>query len=163
MRTAWRSVHTTNAYGILGQQLNKRLESFAHARQYSEAAWRSVSTSNAHIEMEFLDINLTKDSSFLLYARQYSSEDSMEVSQHHECTYRVGILGRQFNKKYSSLLLHAIHSPFYWRILKKTVYSTLVLIILTKKSVKQENSSLFMNSILLNGKRRVETHAKIRV
>ncbi len=22
--------------------------------------------------------------------------------------------------KYSSLLLHAIHSPFYWRILKKT-------------------------------------------
>jgi hypothetical protein len=35
-----------------------------------------------HTEMEFLDINLTKD---------------------------------------SSLLLHAIHSPFYWRILKKTI------------------------------------------
>jgi hypothetical protein len=46
-------------------------------------------------EMEFLDINLTKD---------------------------------------SSLLLHSIHSPFYWRILKNTIlYSGY-------------NSSLFMNS-----------------
>jgi hypothetical protein len=32
---------------------------------------------------------------------------------------RDGILGNQFNKKLESLL-HAIHSPFYWRILKKT-------------------------------------------
>jgi hypothetical protein len=31
-----------------------------------------------------------------------------------------GILGHQF-KKDSSLLLHAIHSPFYWKILKKTI------------------------------------------
>ncbi len=45
------------------------------------------------------------------------------------------------------LLLHAIHSPFFWRILKKTIlfsgfrkpY---------KKSAKQDNSSLFMNRIL---------------
>jgi hypothetical protein len=59
-------------------------------------------------EMEFLDINLTKD---------------------------------------SSLLLHAIHSPFYRRILRKPYFS-LVLKILTKKSAKQENSSLSMNSIL---------------
>ncbi len=59
-------------------------------------------------EMEFLDINLTKESTHLL---------------------------------------HAIHSSFYWRIWKKTKlisgfkkpY---------KKSAKQENSSLFMNSIL---------------
>ncbi len=57
-------------------------------------------------EMEFLDINLTKD---------------------------------------SSLLLHAIYSQsLYWQILK----------LLTKKSTKQENSSLFMNSIFLNGKMR---------
>jgi len=50
-------------------------------------------------------------------------------------------------KKESSLLHHAIYSPFYWRILKKAIlfsgfknpY---------KKSTKQEKSSLFMNSIL---------------
>jgi hypothetical protein len=35
------------------------------------------------------------------------------------CLSRDGILGHQFNKD-SSLWLHAIHSPFYWRILKKT-------------------------------------------
>jgi hypothetical protein len=34
--------------------------------------------------------------------------------------FRDGILGLQFNKS-SSFLLHAIHSPFYWRILKKTI------------------------------------------
>jgi hypothetical protein len=34
---------------------------------------------------------------------------------------RDGILGHQFNKSLLSLLLHAIHSPFYWQILK--VYS----------------------------------------
>jgi hypothetical protein len=33
---------------------------------------------------------------------------------------RVGIRGHQFNQD-SSLLLNAIHSPFYWRILKKTL------------------------------------------
>jgi hypothetical protein len=33
---------------------------------------------------------------------------------------RGGILGHQFTKE-SSLLLHAIHSPFYWRILKKII------------------------------------------
>ncbi len=42
--------------------------------------------------------------------------------------------------KDSSLLLYDIHSPFYGRILKKTI--------LCKKSAKQENSSLFMNSIM---------------
>ncbi len=49
--------------------------------------------------------------------------------------------------KDSSIFLHAIHSPFYWRTLKKTIlfsgfknnY---------KKAAKQENSGLFMNSIL---------------
>ncbi len=61
-------------------------------------------------EMEFLEINLTKD---------------------------------------SSLLLHAIHSLFHWRIFKK-MYSSLVLKILTKKSTKKEISSQFMNSILYN-------------
>ncbi len=57
-------------------------------------------------EMEFLDINLTKD---------------------------------------SSLLLHAINSPFYWRILKKTILFS-GLKNACKKSAKQENSSLFINS-----------------
>jgi hypothetical protein len=39
--------------------------------------------------------------------------------------------------KDSSLLLHAIHIPFYWLILKKTIIIT-----------QLHNSSLFMNSIL---------------
>jgi hypothetical protein len=46
--------------------------------------------------------------------------------------------------KDSSLLLHAIHSPFYWRI-KKTL---LCFQNPYKKSGKQENLSLFMNSIV---------------
>jgi hypothetical protein len=50
--------------------------------------------------------------------------------------------------KVSSLLLIAIHSPFYWRILKKTIYSSVLLKILTKKSQKQENLSLFTKHIL---------------
>jgi hypothetical protein len=45
------------------------------------------------------------------------------------------------------LMRHANHNPFYWRISKKTPYSSLVLKILTKKTSKHENSSLFMNSI----------------
>jgi hypothetical protein len=57
--------------------------------------------------------------------------------------------------KDSSLLLHAIHSSFNWRILKKTKLffgfkNTY------KKSVKQKNLSLFMNSILLNRKIKIE-------
>jgi hypothetical protein len=72
------------------------------------------------LEMEFLGINLTKD---------------------------------------SSLLLHAIHSPFYWRILKKkTLFSGFKNHY--KKYAKQENSSLFMNCILNNGKMRVENLTK---
>ncbi len=47
--------------------------------------------------------------------------------------------------KDTSLLLHANHSPFYWRI-KKDLFS--VFKILIKKSGKQENLSLFMNSIV---------------
>jgi hypothetical protein len=43
--------------------------------------------------------------------------------------------------KGSSLLLLAIHSPFYWQILKKTILFGFK--ILKKKSAKQENSSLF--------------------
>jgi hypothetical protein len=55
-------------------------------------------------EMEFLDINLKKDSRILLYA---------------------------------------IHSPFYWPILRKS-YSSLVFKTLIKKSAKTENWSLFI-------------------
>ncbi len=63
--------------------------------------------------------------------------------------------------KGSSLLLHPIHRPFYWRILKKTIlYSGFKNTY--KKSAKQENSSLFMNSILKNGKMRVENSILIR-
>ncbi len=57
--------------------------------------------------------------------------------------------------KDSSLLLHAMHaiqSPFYWRILKKTK----LFLTEQKKSRKQENSSLFMNRILKNEKMRVD-------
>jgi hypothetical protein len=49
--------------------------------------------------------------------------------------------------KDSSLLLHAIYSPSYWRVLKKTkLFSGFKNPY--KKSTKHENSSLFMNSIL---------------
>ncbi len=58
----------------------------------------------------------------------------------------------QFNKD-SSLLLHATHNPFYWRIWRK-LYSSLVLKILTKNPL---NLSLFINSILKNRKMRAET------
>jgi hypothetical protein len=51
-------------------------------------------------EMEFLDINLTKD---------------------------------------SSLLLHAIHSPFYWRIFRENHTILWFKKSLQKKSAKQEN------------------------
>jgi hypothetical protein len=61
-----------------------------------------------------------------------------------------------------SLFLHAIHSPFYWRILKKTIlfsgYKNPY-----KKCTKQENKGLFMNSILEKGKIRVENQTKTRV
>jgi hypothetical protein len=64
--------------------------------------------------------------------------------------------------KASRLLLYAIHSPFCWRILKKTIiFSDFKNPY--KKSVKQENSSLFMNSILYNGKMRVESNTKTQV
>jgi hypothetical protein len=63
----------------------------------------------------------------------------------------------------SSLFLRAIHSPFFWRILKKKTYSSLVLKILAKKSAKQENSSLFMNSTLQNRKMMAENQTKTRV
>jgi hypothetical protein len=60
--------------------------------------------------------------------------------------------------KDSSLLLHAIHSPFYWRI-KKKPYFSLVLKILQNNP---RNLMLFMNSILKKGKMRVENHAKLQ-
>ncbi len=69
---------------------------YTWCRPYVGMAW-------AKPEMEFLDINLTKD---------------------------------------SSLWLHAMHSPFYWRILKKPIlYSGFN--DPYKESTKQESSSLF--------------------
>jgi hypothetical protein len=59
---------------------------------------------------------------------------------------RDGILVHQFTKRLESFA-HAIHSPFYWQILGKTILYS-VLIIMTKKSAKQETSSLLMNRIL---------------
>jgi len=41
----------------------------------------------------------------------------------------------------SSLLLHAIHSPFYWLIFKKTILFSGFKKILTKKSAREGNSS----------------------
>jgi hypothetical protein len=84
---------------------------------------RALRTYSSSPEMEFLDINLTKD---------------------------------------LIILLHAVHSPFYWRISRRSS-SSLVLIIITKESTKQGNLSLFMNSILQSGKIRLENWTKIRV
>jgi hypothetical protein len=61
--------------------------------------------------------------------------------------YRVGIIGRQFDKRLESF------APYYSQALllaelKRKPYSSLVLKIPTKKSAKQENSNLFINSIL---------------
>jgi hypothetical protein len=60
---------------------------------------------------------------------------------------RVGILGHQFDKRLKSF------APCYSQSLllayfKETQNSSVVLKILTKKSAKQENSSLFRNSIV---------------
>jgi hypothetical protein len=71
--------------------------------------------------MEFLDINLTKDSNLLLN--------------------------------------DAIYSPFYWRILKKTILFSDAKIPY-KKICETRKHDLFMNSILKNGKMRVENETK---
>ncbi len=61
--------------------------------------------------------------------------------------------------KDSSILLHAIHSPFYLRILKTTILCS-GFNKPYKKSAK--NSSLFMNSVLYKGEMRVENLTKTR-
>jgi hypothetical protein len=48
--------------------------------------------------------------------------------------------------KDSGLLLRTIHSPFYWRILQKTILFSGFKVL--TKSGKQEDLCLFMNSIL---------------
>jgi hypothetical protein len=75
-------------------------------------------------EMEFLDINSTKD---------------------------------------SSLLLHTIHNSFSWWILKKTIHFSGFKHPYKKIRETKEKSSLFMNSILWNGKMRVDNQTKTRV
>ncbi len=50
--------------------------------------------------------------------------------------------------KDSSLLLHAIHSLFYWRILKKNILFSGFKNPYKKFHEKKKISSLFMNSIL---------------
>jgi hypothetical protein len=60
--------------------------------------------------------------------------------------------------KNSSLLFHAIHSPFYWLILKKTILFSGF-----KNPYKQENSRLFIKSILKDRKIRVESQTKTQV
>ncbi len=72
-------------------------------------------------EMEFLDINLTKD---------------------------------------SSVLLHAIHSPFHWQIFRKTILFSGFKSPYIKIHEKRE-LNLFMNFILSNGIMRVENQAKL--
>jgi hypothetical protein len=62
--------------------------------------------------------------------------------------------------EYSILLLHAIHSLPTGGFLKKTrLYSGYKNSY--KKAAKQENSSLFVNSILSKGKMRVENSNKM--
>jgi hypothetical protein len=65
-----------------------------------------------------------------------------------------GILGHHFNKRFESFAPCYLHSLLLANFKKTLTYSSLVLIILTKESAKQENSSLFMNSILFNGKQK---------
>jgi hypothetical protein len=64
--------------------------------------------------------------------------------------------------KDSSLLFHAIHSLSTGGFFRKPI-SILVLKYIQKKFAKQENSSLFMNSILQNGKMRVEKSSLRRI
>ncbi len=89
-------------------------------------AWLFLHKQGVSSEMEFLDINLTKDSRLL----------------------------KSFG--------HAIHSPFYWRILKKSILFS-GLKNPHKNSAKPENSRLCMNSILQNGKMRVENQTKTQI
>jgi hypothetical protein len=64
--------------------------------------------------------------------------------------------------KDSSLLLHAVDNPFNWLILKKTIpFSAFKNPF--KKSAKQDNSSLFMNSILYVKRKNGRKPAKTRV
>jgi hypothetical protein len=76
-----------------------------------------------YAEMEFLDMNLTKES--ISFAPCY--------------------------------LLFLLLADF-----TENQYSTLVLKLHTKKSVKQENSTVFMNSIFSNRKTRIENQTKTR-
>ncbi len=63
----------------------------------------------------------------------------------------------------SSLQLHVIHRPFYWRILQKLIlYSKFTLQIHTNKSARHENSSLFMNNIFRMEKRDQKTREKFK-
>jgi hypothetical protein len=94
-------VSTKLIFAFFGQNLGQ----LVHLKQGEQA---NGMAEHNRPEMEFLDINLTKD---------------------------------------SSLLLHSIHSPFYRRILKKTILFS-GFKNHSKKSAKQENSSLFMNNIL---------------
>ncbi len=65
-------------------------------------------------------------------------------------------------KKDSSLLFHAIHSLSTGGFIKENhTLLCMVLKIHTKKSAKQENSSLFVNRILQKGKERVENQTKL--
>jgi hypothetical protein len=65
----------------------------------------------------------------------------------HQALPRDGILGHQFNKILESLAPSYSQSLLYWRILKKTIFFS-GFKNPYKKSAKQENSSLFENSIL---------------
>jgi hypothetical protein len=48
--------------------------------------------------------------------QRYPLQVSLTIKHH---LFRDGIRGHQFNDQDSSLLLHAIHSPFSWQIFKK--------------------------------------------
>jgi hypothetical protein len=72
---------------------------------------------------------------------------------------RDGILGHQFNKRLDNFAPLPSTGGF-----QRKPYSTLsTLVLITKKSAKQENWNLFMNGILWNGKMRVEYQTKTQV
>jgi hypothetical protein len=75
---------------------------------------------------------------------------------------RNGILGHQFNKILESFaLLHAIHNPYNWRLLKKTILSP-GFKNPYKKISETKNSSLFMNSILQSEIRKPDKNSSLR-
>ncbi len=58
---------------------------------------------------------------FYLFSYYKTTKENRQSAQDRSSLWRDGILGHQFMTRKSNVLLHAIHSPFYLQILKKTI------------------------------------------